>query len=256
RRRSAGMTRLDAAITALQAQPEDETRLRAVYAALAGTELCLLLAQDAEGDTITPKVFPLETGPVVLAFDSEERLSDFAGAAPFAALSGRAAAELLSGRGLSLGLNLGTAAEYIVAAEALAWLLEQRVALAQSENPPVAFHPPAALPEHLLPEIEARLAAQQGLARQAVLVDARYADGTTSPLIGFIAAQDGAEPALSALIGEVLAIAGLDPAAWGIGFFEAKGALTDRMIATGLVIDIPMPSEPPTPDPSRPPRLR
>lgn len=250
------MTRLDQAIAALNDNPDDDGRARALYAALAGTELCLLLSREVTGDTVMPKLFPLETGPVVLAFDSEERLSDFAGAAPFVALSGRAIAELLAEQKLSLGLNLGAAAEYIVPPEGLSWLAEQQVASAPSPDRPLSFHPPRLLPEHLLPEIEARLAAQQGLASRAVLVDAEQADGSRKPLIGFIAAQPGAEPALTELIGEVLSIAGLDPAQCEIGFFPEDGPLTARLEATGLVVDIPEPPKPPAPDPTRPPRLR
>ena len=249
------MSRLDAVIHAFNEAPMDEGRSRALYATLAGTELCLLLEVEAQGATITPRTFPLDTGPVVLAFDSESRLSDFAGAAPFVAMAGRDLAQLFAGQGIGLGLNLGSGAETVVPAAALDWLAEHQVAARQATGQPDALYPPSDLPEHLLPEIEARVAAAQGLADRAVLAVAAYSN-ERRPLVGFVGAKDGAETALAALIGEVFAVAGLDPSACDVAFLPIRGALTDRLIATGLVIDIPKLPDPPAPDPTRPPKLR
>ena len=250
------MSRLDALVADLMANREDEGMARALYAALAGTELCLLLAEEVKGDRLSPKLVPLDTGPVALAFDSEERLTDFAGPAPFAALSGRTLAEMLAPNAIGLGLNLGTVGEYILAPDVLAWLAEHQVEAAASGAQPVALHPPDSLAEALLPEIEARLAAAQGLALQAVLAQAEYPGAQHRPLIGFIGARDGAETALSMLIGEVLAIAGRDPAGCDIAFLPPDGPLTDRARAAGLVIDLPQAPARPAPDPTKPPRLR
>ena len=250
------MSRLDALVADLLAKPEDEGRARALYAALAGTELCLFLAEEAAGDSLAPKLVPLESGPVALAFDSEERLTDFAGPAPFAALSGRSLAELLAPNDIGLGLNLGSVGEYVLTPEVLAWIAEHQVDAAASASQPVALHPPGSLAEALLPEIEARLAATQGLAQQAVLARAEYPHGVFRPLIGFIAAREGAEAGLSTLIGEALAIAGHDPAGCDIAFLPPDGPLTTRARAAGLVIDLPQPPARPAPDPTKPPRLR
>ena len=250
------MSRLDEKVAALLAAPDDEARSRALYATFAGTELCLLLAAEAEGDSISPKVFPLETGPVVLAFDSEERLTGCAGAAPYAALSGRALADLLVPQGLGLALNLGTQGEYVLAPDVLGWIAEQKVAAEPNAAQPVALGAPRGFPEALLAEVDARLAAAQGLAAQAVLAEAVYRDSATRPFIGFIGAEPGAEPALSTLVGEVLAMAGMDPAGCDIGFLPDTGPATDRLRDAGLVIDLPVPPTPRAPDPSKPPRLR
>ena len=250
------MSRLDTLVADLMAGPEDEGRARALYAALAGTELCLLLAEEARGDSLAPKLAPLETGPVALAFDSEERLTDFSGPAPFAALSGRTLAELLAPSEIGLGLNLGTAGEYILTPDVLAWIAEHQVDATASTAQPVALHPPDSLAEALLPEIEARLAAAQGMAEQAVLARAEYPGGLHRPLIGFIGARAGAEAGLSTLIGEALAIAGLDPAGCDIAFLPPDGPLTARARAAGLVIDLPQPPARLAPDPTKPPRLR
>ncbi|MBK5927155.1 SseB family protein, partial [Rhodobaculum claviforme] len=82
-------TPLDAAHAAMEASPGDEAARLAFHARLAEAELYLLLEAEPQGDTLAPRVFALEDGPVVLVFDTEERLGDFSGAAaPYAALPG------------------------------------------------------------------------------------------------------------------------------------------------------------------------
>ena len=103
-------TALDRAHAAMQAAPEDDTLRLRFFERLMDNELFLLLEAEAEGDDITPRLFPLEDGPVLLVFDRLERLSDFApGHAPYAGLSGRVLAEMLKGQGIGLGVNLDTA---------------------------------------------------------------------------------------------------------------------------------------------------
>ena len=92
------MTVLDAAHAAMETGG-DAARLR-FYERLADAELFLLLEREAAGDRIAPHVFPLDDGPVVLAFDTEERLAAFSDGAAYAALTGRSLAGLLMGQGL------------------------------------------------------------------------------------------------------------------------------------------------------------
>ncbi len=75
------MTILDTAFAAMTAAPEDAALRLRFYERLADAELMLLLERPADGDRIAPRTFPLEDGPVVLAFDTEERLAAFAGEA-------------------------------------------------------------------------------------------------------------------------------------------------------------------------------
>ena len=90
---------------AMEAGGEAE-RLR-YYQTLAAAELFLLLEAEAEEDDVVPQAFEVEGRTFVLAFDTEERLAEFAGAeAHYVALSGRAVAEMLAEAGLGLGLNL------------------------------------------------------------------------------------------------------------------------------------------------------
>ncbi|HEX9856761.1 MAG TPA: SseB family protein, partial [Paracoccaceae bacterium] len=80
------MTPLDTAYAAMEAAPGDDTARLRFYERLAEGEVFLLLEAEAAGDTLAPRVFDLEEGPVVLAFDLEERLAAFTGIpAPYAA---------------------------------------------------------------------------------------------------------------------------------------------------------------------------
>ena len=115
------MTVLDRAHAAME-QGGDAERLR-FYERLADAELKLLLDREAGAETIAPRIFPLEDGPVVLVFDTEERLTEFAGPAAYADLTGRTLMSMIAGQGLGLGLNLGTApSAFLMGADAVDWL--------------------------------------------------------------------------------------------------------------------------------------
>jgi hypothetical protein len=90
----------------MEAAPDDEALRLRFFDRLAGAELFLLLEAEAGGGAITPRTFPVDGTPFVLAFDTEERLAAFSGGiAPYAALSGRALAPMLAAEGLGLALN-------------------------------------------------------------------------------------------------------------------------------------------------------
>lgn len=121
-------TLLDQAYAASEAAPDDVAARLRFYSRLVEGELYLLLETEATGDSITPKVFELEDGPIVVAFDLEQRLSEFTGLpAPYAALSGRALVEMLAGSvpPLGLGLNLGVApSARLLPPEIMDWLAQ------------------------------------------------------------------------------------------------------------------------------------
>ncbi|REC58815.1 SseB family protein [Rhodosalinus sediminis] len=259
-------TPLDQAHAAMEAAPEDEGRRRAFYDRLALSELYLLLDHEAEDDRLSPRIFPLEEGRIVVAFDLEERLSAFAGgAAPYAALSGRTLARMLAGEGLGLGLNLEAHSAILLPGEAMAWLAERapEAPRAVAERP-VALHPPGDLPEGLLAALDARLATAGGRAGAAWLAEAEYAGGGRAALLAFTDVAPGADGALAQAAGEALAFSGLE-AGWLDLAFAAEGeALAERLAAVALRIDLPAAEAPDAPDapaapgqdPDRPPRLR
>ena len=120
------VTLLDAAHAAVSADPGNEALRLRFFERLADGEMVLLLAREAVGDTLEPRIFDLEDGPVVLVFDREERLASFTGGiAPYAALPGRLIAGLLKGRGIGMGVNLGVApSSMLLPPAAMDWLAE------------------------------------------------------------------------------------------------------------------------------------
>lgn len=250
------MTPLDQAIAAAEAAPEDEAAARGVLAALAGSELYLLLDAEPEEDKITPRLLDVEGG-VVLVFDLEERLADFAGPAPYAAMTGRELVGLLQGQGVGVAVNLGAERETILPPDALDWLQEAEVSQEVTGEMPVAVYPPEQLDETLLPQLEARLASAGGLAKQAVLVSAEYSDGRRGNCLILLDALVAAEGDLARYIGDAVAIMGQAGATLDVAFLDASSEAAERVRAVGLAIDLPEPPERPrASDPSKPPRLR
>lgn len=262
----ADKTALDHAHMDMQSAPDDEAARLRYYARLADCELFVLLQQDAVGDQIEPQVIEVTGGPVVLAFDREERLTGFAGgAAPYAALSGRALAGMLAKAGLGLALNLGIpASETVLPAAALHWLTDT---LAQSPDRIEAglteIAPPGDLPEALLQALDTKLATAGGLAEGAYLASVRYREGGQGHLLGFLDAVEGAEPALAAATREALVFSGMDAACLDVGFFRASDPIAAKLAAVALRFDLPTvevePRGAPTPpgsDPDKPPILR
>jgi hypothetical protein len=119
-------TPIDVAHAAMIADPDDDALRLRFFDRLAEAELFLLLEREPEGDQVSPRLFDVAEGRFVLVFDREERLSGFAGdVAPYAALSGRAIAQMLAGQEIGLGLNLEVAPSSILLPDAaLNWLAE------------------------------------------------------------------------------------------------------------------------------------
>lgn len=138
----------------------DEAAWPRFVAAFAGTPLHLVLEGEAEaGAPLRPRIFPLETGPVALAFDSDDR---FAGAIhePTASviLTGAEIAARLSadGAGIGLALNPGAGgAETVLEPATLAWIAEAAVSEAAERVAGIA--PPEAPDPALLEALGSRI---------------------------------------------------------------------------------------------------
>lgn len=261
------MTRsaLDAAHAAMQAG--DEAEARAFYRLLADAPLCLLLSAPAEGDQLQPQVFDLSDGPVILAFDSEERLAAFQdGPQPYAVLPGRVIAQAVAGQGVSLGLNLGSGAESetLLPPEVLAHLLALlEVSSDVIEGQARRFEPPQ-VPPTAQEALAAAVQAAAGLVAGAVLAGVVYDTGARGHILALIGAKDSAEPALAQAMAEALSFAGLEAAALDVVFLNAEDPALRRIAAVGHVFEIaplvmpetPMAPRAPGSDPDRPPRLR
>lgn len=257
-------TPLDAAHRAMEAAPGDDAARLRFFDRLAGAELLLLLAAEAEGDAVTPEVFEVEGASFVLAFDTEERLAAFTGRiSPYAALSGRAMAAMLAGQGLGLALNPEVApSAFLMPPEAVAWLAQTLTARpSEDEARPSRLSPPTGLPDVLLTALDAKLASAQGLARHAWLAAVAYDDGREGHLLAFVDALPGAEPGLARAAGEALTFSGVEAGELDVAFFRASDPVTARLARVGLRFDLPQPGAAPAPaapgmDPDRPPRLR
>lgn len=256
-------TVLDRAHAAMTAAPDDDALRLAFYERLADGELFLLLETEARGDTVTPRVFSTDDGRYTLAFDREDRLTDFAsGPAPYAALSGRRLAGLLTLEGLGLGLNFGAPSETLITVEAIAWLagtLAERPV--EIEDVPMSLSPPAGLPEELVTAIDTKLATAAGLAKLAYLAGVGWKDGKQGHLLAFIDSLEGSEDALARAVAEALIFSGVDAGELDVTFLVASDPAAARLAKVGLRFDLPEANKGAAPkapgmDPDRPPKLR
>ncbi|MEP3918174.1 SseB family protein [Ascidiaceihabitans sp.] len=259
-------TPIDAAHAAMQADPENDATRLAFYERLGDAELYLLLEDEAEGDQITPLIFEIPDGDLVLVFDRIERLTSFTGAAsPYAALSGRAIADMLAGEALGLGLNLDVApSAFVLPPEGVTWMADTFGHAPDEVEAQISeVRPPAGLPETLLTALDTKLATAMGLARCAYLVGVTYEGGGRGHMLSFVDAVPGAEGALAKAAGEALTFSGIEAGAMDVGFVAASDAMADRLGRVGLRFDLPEPVEmgqvsraAPGSDPDAPPKLR
>ena len=258
------MTLLDRAHARADANPDDDAARLGFFARLADGEMFVLLAREAAGDAIEPRIFDLTDGPVVLAFDTAARLAQFsAGIAPYAALPGRVLAGLLRGQGIGLGVNLGVApSSMLLPPEALDWLATALEPVpVEVEARPVLFHAPTGLPEALLTALDAKLARAGGLAMGALLAGVTYEGGRRGHMLVFLDAVPGAEAALAQAASEALVFSGIEAGEMDVAFLGSGEAAAVSMARVALRFDLAAAAtasgpKPPGMDPARPPVLR
>ena len=253
-------TALDAAFQQMQTGGEAEG-LR-FYRLLADAPLCLLLTREAEGDRVDPQVFDLTDGPVLLAFDSEERLAGFQeGPVPYVSLPGRVIAGLMLGQGggmgggLWMGLNLGTgaASETLLPPEAMANLVQLLdVAPQEVEGRAQQFRSPH-VPDTLDASLRFALRGAEGLAGGAVLAGVSYQGGARGHLLALVGATEAAHPALARMIAEALSFAGLEAGALDVVFLDPGDAALSAMAQVGRSYEIALPRTPEAPVTPAPP---
>ncbi|MCC5955252.1 MAG: SseB family protein [Natronohydrobacter sp.] len=254
-------TLLDQAWMASEAAPDDDALRLQFYARLVEGEIFLLLEEEPQGEQIRPKLFDLEDGPIVLAFDLEARLTEFTGLpAPYAAMPGRVLVELLAGQGTGLGLNLGVApSSRLLPPETLDWLAQTLAERPQELTSRITgMHPPKGLPEALLLALDQRLARMEGLARMAYLVGTSHESGARGHLLAFVDPAPGAEATLARAVQGALSFSGVEAALLDVTFLSADAPRAADCARVGLRFDLPQPAPATGPglDPERPPRLR
>lgn len=259
-------TPVDLAHAAMEAAPEDDTARLRYFERVADGEWFLLLEEEHNGEgPISPRVFPVQEDNFVLAFDRELRLAEFAGHAPYVAMSGRVLAEMLAGSGYGLGLNLSVApSEMLLPGAAVDWLhATLGTEVTETHGKAEEIFPPAGLPEALITALDGKLAIAGGLAKLAYLAGVKYEDGVRSHLLVFVDHIPGAEDVLARLVSEALIFSGVEAGALDVAFFKAADPLCAPLARYGLRFDLPEP-EPletngpsaPGMDPTAPPKLR
>lgn len=258
-------TALDAAHTAMEAEPQNDAARLRFFERLADCELFLLLAEEAQDENITPELFDVADGRFVLAFDREDRLARFAERpVPYVALSGRVLSGMLAGQGIGLGLNLEVApSSMLIPTEALDWLVTTLEHAPEEVQQRLAeFLPPTGLPDDLLKALDAKLATAVGLAEAAFLAGTKSEDGGAGHLLGFVGAVEGAEPALAKAASEALTFSGIEAGAMDVGFFGPHDPAAAALARVGLKFDLPQPEQrvvqqiTPGSDPDKPPVLK
>lgn len=258
------MTDLDLAHAAMEAAPEDDAARLRFYERLADTEIFMLLGEEAAGDQISPELFEIEDQRFALVFDREERLSQFVGrVVPYAGLSGRALAQMLTGQGIGLALNLEVApSAMLIPAEAVDWLVATLShGPDETEARLTEVSAPRGLPEAVVSGLDRKLAIAAGLARFAYLAAATYDDGARGHVLAFVDAVEGAEKALATAAGEALTFSGIEAGVMDVLFVRASDPLAAHLAKVGLRFDLPQPAEPNLPgapgmNPQKPPKLR
>lgn len=259
------VTEIDRTHAAMTANEDDTIARLQFYEMLAGTELFMLLEGEAAGDQIEPAMFEAEGQSFVLIFDREERMIDFYGKdiAPYAALSGRGMAQMLTGQGIGMALNMGVApSAMLVPSDAVDWLAQTLGADPEEvEGQITELTPPSGLPENLLQALDRKLAAAAGLAVEAYLCGVVYDGGGCGHMLAFVGTIDGAEGALTAAVNEALVFSGIEAGTLDVAHLEGGDPVSERVAKVGLRFDLPTPQMPQQPgsnpgmDPNKPPKL-
>ena len=234
------------------AQAVGEAEPWAFWRAFADADLFLLLTEEPRGTDLSPQVFDLSDGPMVLAFDREDRMAGFSPLpVPYAALPGRVLAALAAGQGLSVGLNLGSgaASEMVLPPDALQWLLETLDAVPPEEDegvPLSAFAPKLTGPAQAA--VAAAIAGASGLAEEALLAEVVWQGGRRGHLLAFVGVDLRDQPSVARAVAEALALSGLDAAALDVAFPAPGAELTESLRRVGQRHV----AERPTPEPAQP----
>ncbi|SRR6056297_2414552 len=254
-------TILDKAHAAMEARPDDGEARLSFYSLLADSEIHVLLEAEAGEESIEPRLFTHEGVNYVLGFDSAARLTQFAGGgAPYAAISGRILAQMLSSEGAGLAFNPEVAPSAIMLPpEAMMWMTQTL-----TSAPPEPQAPSDGLGALVMPDVPDVLlhALDAKLGRAAGLANAAYLCGRESGgmMLAIIGARESAQPALAKAASEALVFSGLEDMVMDVAFFNESEGLRARFGRVGLRFDIPQPAKreiiTPGSDPDKPPKLR
>lgn len=262
------MTPLDQAHALMTERPDDLSARLRFFGKLAETELIVLVKGEIGDDALTPQQFDLDDGPVVLAFDTEDRLTDFTGApSAYAAMPGRVVAVQMAGQGIGLGVNLGVApSSILLPPEALDWLAETVSSAADQviARRPRSFLPPTDCPITIIAALGDVFRRVGGMADHAFFAMADTGQGGGQPILAVIGADAARHDALARMISETVAFAGQPDWMPDVVFLTAEDPALPALAEVAHRFEMPLPqasSGPGNPaapgtDPNRPPILR
>lgn len=236
------MTPLARALAAMEATPDDRAARLAFFHEFAASEVHVPGGEH-------PDIFKTSDGPIILAFDDEAALAEFAtGPVERASLPGRALAHAVQEAGV--GVMVKTAAgEILLAPSTLEWLVEALSgSIEEADDMLLDPEAPADLSPDLLAGLDRALRRMDGMARRGWLFKA--SDRLVLALEG---APESARAALSRGLAEAVRFSGWD-GVLDVTFVNRTQA--GRLKGRALRIDLPEPSKRPKPPKDRPPRLR
>ena len=249
-------TRIDEAFAVMNLSDSDAGRLR-YFETILDSEIFLYLDHDVDNDHVSPKIFEIAEGRFAMAFDTELRLAEFAGAeVQFVEMSGRNLTVLLAENEIGLALNFGAPSENILAPDIVHWMAHQNAKPEEIEQRPEEILPPS-LPEKALEVLDRKLAGMGGFATNAYLADAKYENCSTSSLLAFVDAIAGSEQGIAEAIAEALHFSGFEAISIDVIFLDASDPIAAVFAKHGVRFDFPAPevSEMPGGDPTKPPKL-
>ncbi|RJE88073.1 SseB family protein [Paracoccus onubensis] len=219
---------------------------------LADTELSVALAREPAGDRLELQIFPLESGPVALACDGEDRLAGFFGKpVSFAAMPGRVLAGLLQQEKAGLLVNPGFPSEMLLDAAMLHWLTDALAATPETDEARLRLTAadPATV-EALAEPLAMRFADMSGLISAAALAGIEGENGPSGHILLIAGAATEHQPAIAKALAEALSFLPPQPGGVDISFSDT------RPPQAALRFNLESSETPPAEKPKAPPRLR
>ena len=249
---------LDEIIKQVQSNDIAENRL-ILFKRFLDSELFILI-DDLEDPK--PKLMSLREGQILLGFDAEEKLVEFAGDnAFFMSMTGRNLLAQNVSAGIALNLtNIGGG--YILTNEILRWL-EKNTQAKQGNiiRLPKKIVSPSIASETFIKLLDETLALSPGLANYAILVQDISEETTNNLLLIFIEAIEACQGILAQQISEAFKLSNPHDVTLDIIFAKPDEELIEKALKIGLRFDLPSIQETPKPkapgmDPKKPPILR
>ena len=249
---------LDEIIKQVQSNDIAENRL-ILFKRFLDAELFILIDDPQDPK---PKLVNLREGEILLGFDTEEKLMEFAGDnAFFISMTGRNLLAQNISVGIALNLtNIGGG--YILTNEILRWLEKNT----QAKQGNIIRHPkkivsPLIASETFIKLLDETLALSPGSANYAILVQDISEKDTNNLLLIFVEAGEAFQDILTQQISEAFKLSNLQGVTLDIIFAKPDEELIKKALKIGLRFDLPSiqeASKPKAPgmDPKKPPILR